>query len=203
MNPVLVWDDSIYLQIPRLGKVEDYAANGRVYHWIYEDMALYELNSEWRWCTGIKHLTADECSKVDALLEDYSVEEEESPDLEELTSYWFCDSMYDAQNFRGPWVEITRLLGNLEPDYTVDVRDERTGAGLVAVHGSLKCAQGAGFISVSGDTRIQGPSLSGDVVSYLRELIESRFAPLGELTLSGILYYTDEEPQFFYVLEGY
>ncbi|MBD3286926.1 hypothetical protein GF359_09800 [candidate division WOR-3 bacterium] len=202
-SPILVWGDSVYIERPLLGKTEDYAANGRCNHWVYDEVALFELNSEWRWCTGIRYLSEDHRSKIQSVLDDTQITQAEIPELKESAVYWIGDSVYDVQHYQGPWVKISRLLTSLEPDYTVDIRDEKVGAGLVAVHGILSFDGNVSFRSVSGGKVVEGSVLYTDAASYLDELAENRFCTMNELVLSGIMYFRDEEPRFFYLLEGY
>ncbi|MBN2380798.1 hypothetical protein JXM67_13450 [candidate division WOR-3 bacterium] len=200
-GPIFTWGDSLYLDLPRLGKVADFSSNGRSYHWVYNDVVIYELNSEWRWCIGIKQIQPDMQSKIAEITDSLYVDSVESAELEELTRYWIDEHFFETRYYQGPWKSIDNLLSRLTPSYTFDVRDEPMGTGMVAVHGML-CGEGMSFRSVSGTYETQTPSLSADVTEYLETLAQKRSVLMDDLDVDGILCIKDNVPMLFYVLEG-
>lgn len=200
-GPILSWDDSLYLEVARLGVVDDFAFNGRSYQWVYCDVAVYELNSEWRWCMGLRPIPQKEQSVIAGIIEDARIDTVESLDLEALTSYWIGDHLYECQYHEGPWKRIDDLFSRLMPSYTIDVRDEPLGAGMKAVHGMLYCGEEMRFRSVSGSYEVKLPPVSLSVMAYLDELAARRSLSFDDLEVPGILYLEDDSPLFFYVLE--
>lgn len=201
-SPLFSWGDSLYLDPPRLGKVEDYATSGRVCHWIYTDIAVMEHNSASRWVIGLRPVSLDLQPEIDGLIESAVIDTVESEDLEEITTYWIGAASYEAQYYKGPWGKIEGILARLVPSFTVDVRDEPLGGGARAVHGTFYCGENATFRSVSGTYEIEAPPASTGIIHYLEALAEPDSIPLDQVYLDGILYLQGDFPLFFYVLEG-
>jgi hypothetical protein len=199
--PLFSWADSLYLDAPRLGVVDDFASSGRNCHWVYTDIAVFEQNSASRWRIGLRPIPLSEQSMIDGIIESASVEEAESDELKPDKKYWVAGHLYEAQHYKGPWDEIERMLAGLIPSYTVDVGDEPLGSGARAVHGTLYCDENATFRSASGTYEIEAPPASSGIAEYLNLLANKDSITVDQLSIGGILYLQGEFPLFFYVLE--
>ena len=199
--PLFSWADSLYLDVPRLGVVDDFASSGRNCHWIYTDIAVFEQNNASRWCIGLRPIPLGEQSRIDEIIESACVDAAESEELKPDKKYWVGTCFYEAQHHEGPWEEVERMLAGLTPSYTVDVRDEPLGGGARAVHGTFYCGDNATFRSASGTYEIEAPPTSTGVQEYLEQLTESRSLSVYNLAVNGILYLQGDFPLFFYMLE--
>ncbi|MEA3310776.1 MAG: hypothetical protein U9Q76_01005 [candidate division WOR-3 bacterium] len=200
--PLFSWADSLYLDPPRLGMIDEFASSGRTSQWVYTDIAVFEQNSASRWVIGLRPVSLSLKPEIDALLESPSIDTVESDDLEELTTYWIGANAYQTQFYKGPWTKIDGILSRLVPSFTVDVKDAPRGAGAQAVHGTLYCGEDFVFRSASGTYEVRAPEAASGVGAYLEVQIERRGITTAEdLGLGGILYLQGNHPLFFYVLE--
>lgn len=199
--PLFSWADSLYLDAPRLGIVDDFASSGRNSHWVYTDIAVMERNSASRWVIGLRPVSLDLQPEIKGLIESAAIDTLESEDLEEITTYWIGTASYESRNYKGPWSKIDGILARLVPSFTVDVKDEPLGGGARAVHGTLYCGENATFRSASGTYEIEAPPASAGIAEYLNLLANKDSITVNRLSLGGILYLQGEFPLFFYVLE--
>jgi hypothetical protein len=200
--PLFSWGDSLYLDAPRLGKVEDYAASGRFCHWVYTDIAVMERNSASRWVIGLRPVSLRLKPEIDGIVQNAVIDSVESDDLEELTTYWIGADAYPSQFYKGPWTKIDGLLARLAPSFTVDVKDAPAGGGTQAVHGTLYCGENAIFRSASGTYEIKAPAASAKITEYLHALADKDSITVDQLSVDGILYLQGSFPLFFYVMGG-
>lgn len=200
--PLFSWADSLYLDPPRLGMVEDYAASGRTLEWLYTDIVVLERNSASRWVMGLRSIPVGEQRFIDELVRNPGLIEYESPELKQVTYYWIGGSFYSPQHYQGPWGRIDGVLKSLAPSCLVDVRDAPAGAGAQAVHGTLYLGEDSHFQSASGNYRLTAPAPDSSVRAYLVQTAERFSLNADELSLDGILYLQGSSPLFFYVLEG-
>jgi hypothetical protein len=200
--PLFSWADSLYLDAPRLGMIDEFASSGRNCHFIYTDIAVFEQNSASRWRIGLRSIPLSEQPRIDGVVKGASVEEAESDELKPDKRYWIGGHLYEAQQYKGPWNEIERILAGLAPSFTVDVEDSPQGAGAQAVYGTLYCGERLLFRSASGTYQIEAPAAAAGVQEYLGQLAASRSASVDDLEVNGILYLQGEFPLFLYVLEG-
>jgi len=199
--PILLWSDSLYLDVPRLGVVQDFSFNGRSYQWLYSDFAVYELNAESRWCMGIKDIPGKEQTVIDDIIKNAVVNTVESLDLEIVTRYLIDGVFYESQYYSGPWNDMDKLFRSLMPSYTTEVRNEPVGAGVKFVHGTLGCGSQASFRSISESYNINAPEASSSTNHYFQGLAKRRFSELDELDVDGVLCLDEDTPRFFYILE--
>lgn len=200
--PIFSWADSLYLDPPRLGMIDDFASSGRNSQWVYTDIAVFEQNNASRWCIGLRPIPLSEQSRIDAIIENARMDTTDSEELEPDKRYWIAEHLYEAQHYQGPWTEIEKILARLTPSYTVDVADAPRGTGAQAVQGTLYCGEDFVFRSASGTYEIEAPQAAWGVREYLKEQRERRGITTAEDPgVGGILYLQGEFPLFFYVLE--
>jgi len=199
-SPLFSWGDSLYLDAPRLGKVDDYDVSGRTCHWVYTDIAVMERNSASRWDIGLRPIPLAEQRVIDELVETAAVDSVPSEDLEETVTYWIGGNAYQPQHHQGPWQRIEGILAGLEPAYTVEVRSEPLGAGARAVRGTFYCGENAVFRSASGTYEIPAPPASAGVAEYIKSWADARSISVEQVCMDGILYLQGGFPLFFYVM---
>lgn len=198
--PLFSWGDSLYLDAPRLGKVEFFSESGRTSHWIYTDIAVLERNASSGWRIGLRPVALADQKVITRLADSSNVTYEAAADLKPAISYWVGDSLYEVQLYRGPWSEIDALLFRTTPSFMIDVRDEPVGAGTKAVHGTLYWGETPVFRSVSGIYQLAAPAAASGVGRYLEALAARQSVSVDELTVNGILYLQGDFPLVFYVL---
>jgi len=200
--PLFSWADSLYLDPPRLGMIDEFASSGRTSQWIYTDIAVFEQNSASRWVIGLRPIPLSEQPRIDAIIENARVDTADSEELKPDKSYWIAEHLYEAQHCQGPWAEIEKILAGLTPSYTVDVKDAPVGAEEQAVYGTLYCGEDFVFRSASGTYEIRAPEAASGVGAYLEVQRERRGITTAEdLGIGGILYLQGNHPLFFYALE--
>jgi hypothetical protein len=201
-SPLFSWGDSLYLDAPRMGKVEDYSVSGRTCYWVYTDIAVMERNSASGWVIGLCPVKLNVKPEIDALIQSASIDSVESADLEEITTYWIGEDAYPSQYFRGPWTQIDALMSRLTPSFTVDIHDEPVGGGARAVHGTLYWGDQPVFRSLLGTYQLQAPPASVGLTQYLDKITKRDSVELDQIALDGIMYLQGDFPLFFYVKGG-
>ncbi len=200
-SPLFSWADSLYLDPPRLGMIEDYASSGRICQWLYTDIAVLERNSASRWAMGLRPIPLGEQRFINELVSNPGISRYESPELKKVAYYWIGDSFYSPQYYQGPWKRVEQTLAGLAPSCLVDVREGPMGAGAQAIQGTLYMGEDSHFQSASGTYRLAAPAPDTSVRAYLGDLAECRSQKVEELALDGILYLQGSSPLFFYLLE--